>query len=377
MNPMQGVDLRQEDHAHSYTRLFIMKIPPRLSRSLCHTLILLLILTISPTAVAQKHSDSRRDFDVQAALARANKLLEYNGISRAATLYEEVLTHYPTHYPDVAFVLGQIYEYKQDFGKAALFYHMAAAISYDADFTRQAREARARMTQPGWRRLKIIPPVGTTGLITLDDTIVLGRDASGPIEILLPPDVHMLGVKLDDHHPEELPVDLSGDSGLTLHLDPEPFVFFGYLELEVSNHDGALITITQEIAKAPAGRIQRQSFKGSVPQHLKLPTGTYFIEITDPDYERWIRRIHVERDLDNEVDVRLTKALPAEIRYDSVREEEMKHIVRRDAIRLLDIARKDAQKTSSQVASGETTREEVDGRESLSIAHLPRIIQME
>lgn len=354
-----------------------MKIPS-LPHTLCAAITLLLILTLSSPATAKQPPGKTRDtFDVEAALTRANKLLEYNGISRAASLYEEVIRRHPTAYPEVAFVLGQIYEHKKNPGKAALFYHMASVISYDADLISQSSEAIARLEQPGWRRLKIIPPQESTGLILIDELVVLGRDASRPIELLLPPGVHVLGVKLDDHHPEEIPVDLSGDAGLTLQLAPEPFVFFGYLELEVSNHDAALITITQEVAKAPKGALPPQSFKGKVPRHLKLPTGTYFIEITDPDHDRWIRRIHVERDLDSEVDVRLTKALPAEIRYDSVREEEMKHIIRRDAIHLLDLAREDAKQTSSQVASGETTREEVDERESMSIAHLPRIVRME
>lgn len=314
-----------------------------------------------PINARAKTPSSEDTLDVHATLARANKLLEYNGISRAATLYERVLKHHPTSYPEVAFVLGQIYEHKQSPEKAVLFYHMSIATGISPEAEQDAQDAIQRLQPKGWRRLKVILPQDTSGYVSLNNLYVLSTDPSTPLEILVPPDQYTLSVKLHDHHPEEMEIDLTEESGVTLYPNPEPFMFFGFLDLSVTNYDKAHISITQEVSKSPQGRMNELFFQGKVPKDFKLPTGTYFIEVTDPDHDRWIRRIHVERDLEVEVIVRLTKALPPEIRYDDIRHQEMKYILQRDAHKAIFAASQKAQDNSEQVATGKITRDQALG----------------
>ncbi len=317
-------------------------------------LVALLIMLTPSQAISQEKGTS--ELDIPAHLARANKLLEYNGITRAAKLYEDVLRAEPTRYPDVAFVLGQIYEYKEEPGRATLFYATYLALGDDESQTQHAREAIARLRQPDWPRLYIDPPKEVTGQITINDLYIIS-DASCDVELFLPQAEYAISVRLDDHHRESYLVDLTR-GGISLQPRPESFVFFGYMNLRITNHDDARITITQERADTSDGVIPTQHFVGAPKRAIELPSGVYFIEITDPDHDRWIRRVKIERDLDADVFATLTRALPAEIRFDDIREEEMRGIIKRDAMRTVLKAAKKANATSSKVARGVISREQ-------------------
>lgn len=312
-------------------------------------------MVIAPSQVLATPPKTTK-IDINAHLQRANKLLEYNGISRAATLYEEVLRAEPHTYPDVAFVLGQIYEHKEEPAKATLFYATYLSLSHGGAQSLDAKEAIKRLRQPDWQRLHISPPDGVTGKIIINDLYIVS-DASTPVELFLPQAPYTISINLQDHHKESYDIDLE-EGGVSLNPRPEAFVFFGYLNLNVRGIEDAHITVTQEKADTIKGAVHTQHFVGEPGKTLELPSGVYFIEITDPDHERWVRRVHIERDIDSDVHARLTRALPPEIRFDDLRHEEMKGIIQRNALRMVGKATIKASNTSSQVATGTLSREE-------------------
>ncbi|MEC9440354.1 MAG: hypothetical protein VYE40_04525 [Myxococcota bacterium] len=270
------------------------------------------------------------EVDLAWELARANKLLEYNGISRSIPHFEKILAHDPYYHPDIPFVLGQIYEHKKEAARAVALYHMYLEVGDDQERIDQAKDAISKLVGKDWAKLKVHFASGIAGDIKLFGSYVVARHKES-ITLPLPPGDYQLAAAAEDHVSDGFNVALSSPSS-EIKIQLEKKVFYGGLEVEVPGMTDFAVRIEQTTSDAPRGVAEEQRLHGPTTEPLVLPTGSYLVQIDAPNHERWVRRVKVERHGVKLVSASLTKALPLEIRNDEAYLEQRAEFDTYDAI---------------------------------------------
>jgi len=257
------------------------------------------------------------DVDLDYHLRRANRLMRYGGMSRAMKHYQVLLEHEPLSYVGVHFIMGQLHEWKGEPREAGILYQSYLALGQDKDALDQARAGLRRVRNREWSQLSVNVGSDTPGVVKLNGYIVAKDDH---LEGLwLPRGTYTVAVELEDHHEEVFEAKMTGEP-LSLAAAPKKKTFFGGLLVQARFRDrpvdGATVVVRQE--KFDGETPLEQEIRVSTPmsEPLPLPTGVYFIEVTDDDHQRWVRRLYVSRHEEVVVDARLTPALPKEIRPD-------------------------------------------------------------
>lgn len=271
---------------------------------------LLLTSLTSPSSA----SSGAQEVDLSAELARAEKLLKHNGITRAIPHLEKVLSHDPYYSEEVPFVLGQIYEHKQETARAVALYRMYLEVGQNESRREQASASLARLSSVEWRELVVeFDREDVQGEIRLFGSYVIAREAHR-VALRLPPGDYEIFARALDHEPETFEV-THGAQAHALKLELQKQLFHGGLMVHVASTQDYAFTITQHEAYAPRG-VLHDPITGHGPQQepLVLPTGRYLVEIEAPDFDHWMRRVEVTRHMVNAMDISLVKALPIELR---------------------------------------------------------------
>jgi len=250
--------------------------------------------------------------DLAWELRRANKLLEYNGITRSIPHFEKILKHDPYYHPDIPFVLGQIYEHKSESARAVALYHMYLEVGDDQERIDEAKVAIDRLVGDDWAKLEVNFAKDIAGDIKVFENYVIARNKHS-ITLPLPSGDYRVAAAAEDHLPDAFEVSLSPPTG-KLAIELEKKVYHGGLEVEVVGLEDFQVRVSQSKPDAPRGTTEDRYFQGRTEEPLILPTGTYLVEITAHDHERWVRRVAVSRQDVKLVSASMTKALPPEIR---------------------------------------------------------------
>jgi len=277
--------------------------------------------------VKNTHEES---VDLAWELQRANKLLEYNGITRSIPHFEKILAHDPYYHPDIPFVLGQIYEHKNQAARAVALYHMYLEVGDDQERIDQAKASIGNLVGEDWAKLKVHFTSGVAGEIKVFGSYVVARHKES-VTLPLPPGDYQLAAAAEDHVPDDFNVALSSPSK-EFEIALEKKVYYGGLEVEVPGMTDFDVRIEHTTPEAPRGVAEEQRIHGPTTEPLVLPTGSYLVEIDAPDHERWVRRVKVERHGVKLVSASLTKAFPPEIRNDEAYQEQRAEFNTYDAI---------------------------------------------
>lgn len=272
------------------------------------TVVVTLVMA-SSTAMAEE-GDSK----INAAweFQRANRLASAGAITRSIPHYEKVLKAAPDKYPQAYFNLAEVYRFKDMCKKAVLLYQAYARLapkdeSDAAAGVRQCVAGKGKKT--GTLSVSAEPEAVTRVRV---DGYVVGR--SGEVDKLeLLPGSYEVEVSADDHIAQRKSVEIEAEKTETIELELEKKLFYGTVDIAV-NQKGATIKLTPRQLDSPKASDEVVELSSPMDEPKKLATGKYFLEVTAPDYDRWIRNIYVKEDETTSVDVRLSEALPEAIR---------------------------------------------------------------
>ena len=242
-------------------------------------------------------------------LARANKLAGAGALSRSIPHYERALRGDPTNYAIAHYNLGEVQRARGKCEIAGFHYQAYAAIGTDAETVKAAREGAAACGKNSWPVLSVIAQP-KAARVTINGFVF---SEGAPIEgLALPSGDYTLAITLTDHEPHTRELTLRAGQQERVSVSLKKMAFFGTAAFEVSE-PGATVVITPRQLDNPEARGEPLTLTSPITEKTRLPTGSYFVEVTREGYERWIRNIQVSRDADTQVQVRLSRALPDEI----------------------------------------------------------------
>ncbi|MEM1349443.1 MAG: hypothetical protein AAGI01_12850, partial [Myxococcota bacterium] len=240
------------------------------------------VLCSAPLSAYAEAGVVAQEVDPDYHLKRANRLMRYGGMSRAMKHYKIVLDHDPLSYVGVHFIMGQLHEWKGEPREAGILYQSYLALGQDSEALKQAREGLRRVRNREWSTLSVDVDSDASGVIKLNGYIVaMDKDLE---ELWLPRGTYTVEVALEDHHPEVLEAKITGEE-VSLSAAPQKKTYFGGLLVQTSARDtpveGATVVVRQE--KWDGEEPLEQEIRVSTPMEepLALPTGVYFIEVTD------------------------------------------------------------------------------------------------
>ncbi len=260
-------------------------------------------------ASAQDKAPPQERINAYEELARANKLAGAGALSRSIPHYERALRGDPTNYSVAHYNLAEVQRARGKCEVAGFHYQAYVAIGTDSETVEAARKGAAACGMSSWPALSVsAQPKGArvhiNGFLFSD---------GAPLEALaLPAGDYKLEVTLTDHEPQTRALTLRAGQQERVSVTLKKMSFFGTASFEVSE-PGATITLTPRQLDSDAASVEAMTLTSPVTEKLRLPTGAYFVEVTREGYERWIRNVQISRDSDTQVQVRLSRALPAEI----------------------------------------------------------------
>jgi hypothetical protein len=279
----------------------------RAARSACWAL---LVLALAAPALAEDDADSKINPSVE--LARANKLASAGAVTRSIPHYEKVIEAAPEQYNQAHFNLAEVYRFKKECSKAVLLYN--AYMSFEKEDTNRAdaRKGIAACTngqKTGTLSVAVSPEADSQVRV---DGYVLSR-GGGVDKIALFPGDYTVEVQATDHKSKTDKITIEEGADASRSVELEKKLFYGTLRIEVDQKD-ATIKIEPKDLDSPKAKSESVTMTSPLEKPPELATGKYFIEVTKPGFERWIRNVQIERDQEADVQVRLTGALPEAIR---------------------------------------------------------------
>lgn len=250
--------------------------------------------------------------NVAQELSRANRLASAGALSRAIPHYETVLKAAPDSSLQAYFNLAEVYRLKNQCDKSVLLYSIYLAREADEANRADARSALAECIKgrpSGKLSIQVAPDVAARVIVA---GYSVGTSSSVENLQLLSGD-YDLEVLADEYIPHNAQVSVRPDEQTGHQVALEKKLFFGKLKLHI-NQPGATVRIEPKTLDSRRADTQDVSLKSPADAPLKLATGTYFIEVSKPNFNRWIRNVQVRRDEQTDVDIRLSPALPEAIR---------------------------------------------------------------
>lgn len=284
-------------------------------RSIVCALLLIGGMFWSTAAVAQD-DNGEQGVNARAELEEANRLAGMNALTRSIPHYEKVIQAAPKQYPSAYFNLANVWQSKQKWAKALLYYQGYLAMGNDPSTREDAKREIGRVKARVWNKklaelnVDIEPESGAS--IYIDGTLVAdGSDLEG-MELL--PGTYEVRGDARDHKPVTETVEIViSDTKKSLKMRPEKRTFFGRAKVDVSQEGASIALIPKDLAN-PEGPGSKVTRKAPLEETVELATGTWLLKVTKDGFHQWVRYIQIQRDQETSVRVRLDEKLPAEIR---------------------------------------------------------------
>ncbi|MEM1347694.1 MAG: PEGA domain-containing protein [Myxococcota bacterium] len=266
------------------------------------------VMVAASVATAQGEGKKRK-FDPYTALTRANLLASKGSLTRSIPHYESVLEADPIGYTIAFYNLGEVLKAKGDCPKAVLRYQAYVYLGTDSATKRASKQGILDCKAAGWGSLKLDVTPSENLRVFVDGVLLATSVPSTPIR--LAPGSYTLRIEVDEHEVVEDKVTIDREE-IARSYAPEKLRLFGTAEISV-NHDGATVSLTPKGLDKEDPSIKPIELSSPIAEPVKLATGKYFLEVSKPGYNRWIRNIYITSGSPTSVDVRLTAKLPSEI----------------------------------------------------------------
>lgn len=248
------------------------------------------------------------EIDPYREFVQGNRLASAGALTRSIPHYENVIRVAGDRYPLAHFNLAEVLRQKKECARATVLYRAYIAQGKEEDVLKDA-EAGIRECKGAakWAPLTIRtqPAEATVRL----DGVVVARGAKTLENVEFAPGEYLVEVSMVDHHPRQETITLVAGEPLELDLALRKQTFYGSVQVHVEPSGATIRLHPREQESSEVIEITE-----AMTEPLRLVAGKYFLEVTRPDYQRWIRNIEVSRDLNTEVSVKMTRALPPEIR---------------------------------------------------------------
>lgn len=283
-----------------------------------------------PAARAEAKPEEKPKINAYAEMAEGNKWAVWANrtrddkqarfsMRRAARHYKRAAEAAPITYAVAHYNLGQIHQALGDLDQATFHYRAYLATGQEEGTRAAAEAALKQCVQADWPLLTVaVTPV--EGVEIKVNGTVLARRGDALKGVVMPPGEYAIEVHADDHTDQRRTVTLKRGTpppseAVTLALTK--MTFYGTISVSMEQKDARVRLVPRQLDK-PDAMTQAADF-GNVPSKpVKLPTGKYLLEVTHPDHFKWVRHVHVRRDADTPVEVKLSRLPPPELRVEGV-----------------------------------------------------------
>ncbi len=291
-----------------------MRTTTRMTRAV---LAALLLIASSAPAIAGEEAEKKGEKETEKInasweFARANRLASAGAITRSIPHYEKVLEAAPEKFPQAHFNLAEVYRFKEECRKAVLLYNAYLTFEQDEDNRADAKkgieQCKAGAAKTGTLTVDVEPK--SDGRVIVDGYI-LGHNA-GFDEAELLVGEYTVEARATDHVSQTEKVEIQDGKEAKFDFELDKKLFHGTLSVDVSEK-GATIKLEPKELDSPRASKEAITVESPLEKPKKLATGKYFLEVTKPGYDRWIRNIYIKRDEETSVQIKLSRALPAAI----------------------------------------------------------------
>ncbi len=282
------------------------------SRTSALAAVLVAICMLPISSVALGGDNGAAKINASWEFARANRLASAGAITRSIPHYQKVLEAEPDRYPQAYFNLAEVYRFKKECGKAVVLYNAYMGVEKTVGNVADAKKGIAQCTagkKTGTLTLSAEPKDKVQ--VTIDG-YVISRGGDIPKLTLLPGE-YTVAATAKEHLPQSDKLTVKAGADVKHAFTLEKKLFYGQLAIDV-DQKGATIKIEAKKLDSPRAASDAITLTSPMAKPKKLATGKYFIEVTKPDYNRWIRNVSVHRDDTTQVDVNMSHALPKAIR---------------------------------------------------------------
>jgi len=265
---------------------------------------------------ADDDNEEESSFDAQAHFRRAAGAVNRGSYDVAIRLYEKILEEAPGEHPRAHYNLGSVYQAKRELSDALFHFQAYLHSGDDPGTTEKARRGVERAIAQGWNKrvaqLSVdIEPESGSAIYINGYLFATGTDLE---EIRLHSgDYKIRGTATDYLETEPRTVSLEMQGEASVELRPKRKIFTGKVRVSVNQQDAQVRLKPRSLATE---RAEQETIQTTTPmsEPVELVTGKYLLEVTKDDYHRWVRYIDVERDETEQVDVKMSRKLPEEIR---------------------------------------------------------------
>ncbi|MBA2662833.1 MAG: PEGA domain-containing protein [Bradymonadaceae bacterium] len=274
--------------------------------------LLFLVCFSLPTSLAWAQDQTPEALDPYREFVQGNRLASAGALTRAIPHYENVIRIAGERYPLAHFNLAEVFKQKRECARATVLYRAYIAQGNEQDVINEAhlgiRECKA---QAVWPTLSVRALPADGAIIRIDGYIVSRAKDLEKVEFA--PGQYLLEVSSPDYRSHSQTITLVAGEPLEIEASLSMETFYGSLQLRVEPQQATIRIVVREL-DAPHGPTDPISMIAPIAEPLSLVTGKYFIEITHPNHQRWIRNIQISRDSKLEISASLQRELPAEIR---------------------------------------------------------------
>jgi hypothetical protein len=259
--------------------------------------------------------ESEQSIDARTVFNRANRLAGRGALTRSVSQYEKLLQNAPDEFPSAYFNFAEVLKAKGNHRRALVLYQAYLMLGDDpgtrSDAERGIKQVKAQVWNEKLATLSVDIEPETESTIELDGTLVANNE--GIEEMTLLAGEYSVSANAVDHLPQDKTITLERQGSDSVSFDLDKKTFFGKATVSVSE-DGATVKFQPEELDAPDGPDEPVVKESPIEESVELETGKWLLEVTKPDYHRWVRYIRIKRDKDKSVDVQLEEKLPEEIR---------------------------------------------------------------
>ncbi len=291
----------------------------QVARSVVFLGVLLGVLATPVVSAESEESDdtekSEESIDARAVFNRANQLAGRGALTRSISQYEKLLENAPDKYPSAHFNFAEVLKAKGNHRRALVHYQAYLMLGDDSgtrsDAERGVQQVKAQVWDKKLATLSVGIEPETESTLGLDGFVVAKNQDIEQMTLLA--GEYSLSADAVDHLPQDKTVTLEREEAKSVSFDLTKKTFFGKADVSV-NEDGATVKFHPEGLDASGGPEEPVTKKSPLEEPVELETGKWLLEVTKPDYHRWVRYIQIKRDKKKSVDVQLEKKLPEEIR---------------------------------------------------------------
>lgn len=277
--------------------------------------LLVLIAATSAISLNARAADSSKDvqnIDPYNEYARANKLAASGALTRSIPHYEKVIKAAPEKFPLAYFNLAEVWRAKGRCNRAVLLYEVFLALGNDPSSKGEAHAGIKQCVAKGkWGKLSATVTPTARSTITVDGHIL--AKAGNITSIYLRTGEHTITAQAKDYVPQTQKVSVKKGQEASAEFKLKKMTFYGTFKIDV-DQAGATVTLTPKKMDNPDAPTKVITLTTPVKKPIKLATGKYFLQVTKPNFGKWIRNIYVTRGQESSVKVEMQHLLPAEIR---------------------------------------------------------------